>query len=59
MAEIATIARPYAEALFKAHGSEAASTSDWLDAPRLVTHLFQNVKHIESLPKGGVPEGSP
>ncbi len=35
------------------------ATSDWLDAPRLVTHLFQNVKHIESLPKGGVPEGSP
>ena len=31
MAEIATIARPYAEALFKAHGSEAAGTSEWLD----------------------------
>lgn len=31
MAEIATIARPYAEALFKAVGIEAASTSAWLD----------------------------
>ena len=32
MAEIATIARPYAEALFKAVGEDAASTSVWLDA---------------------------
>lgn len=31
MAEIATIARPYAEALFKAVGVDAASTSAWLD----------------------------
>lgn len=31
MAEIATIARPYAEALFKAVGADAASTSVWLD----------------------------
>ncbi|TNF63416.1 MAG: F0F1 ATP synthase subunit delta [Burkholderiales bacterium] len=31
MAEIATIARPYAEALFKAAGSEAAAASVWLD----------------------------
>ena len=31
MAEIATIARPYAEALFKAAGADAAATSDWLD----------------------------
>ncbi|HMN92096.1 MAG TPA: F0F1 ATP synthase subunit delta [Hydrogenophaga sp.] len=31
MAEIATIARPYAEALFKAAGSEAVATSAWLD----------------------------
>jgi F-type H+-transporting ATPase subunit delta len=31
MAEIATIARPYAEALFKAAGSDAAAASAWLD----------------------------
>lgn len=31
MAEIATIARPYAEALFKAVGADAASASAWLD----------------------------
>lgn len=31
MAELATIARPYAEALFKAAGVEAASASVWLD----------------------------
>jgi F-type H+-transporting ATPase subunit delta len=32
MAEIATIARPYAEALFKACGQDAAGTAAWLDA---------------------------
>jgi F-type H+-transporting ATPase subunit delta len=31
MAEIATIARPYAEALFKAAGADAAGTAAWLD----------------------------
>ena len=31
MAEIATIARPYAEALFKATGNGAASVTAWLD----------------------------
>lgn len=31
MAELATIARPYAEALFKAAGSDLAGTSVWLD----------------------------
>lgn len=31
MAELATIARPYAEALFKAVGADAASASAWLD----------------------------
>ena len=31
MAEIATIARPYAEALFKAAGANAASVAVWLD----------------------------
>jgi len=32
MAELATIARPYAEALFKSSGSDAESTAKWLDA---------------------------
>jgi len=31
MAELATIARPYAEALFQATGSDLAGTSAWLD----------------------------
>ncbi len=31
MAEIATIARPYAEALFKAAGADAAGASAWLE----------------------------
>ena len=31
MAEIATIARPYAEALFKAAGTDAAGAAAWLD----------------------------
>jgi F-type H+-transporting ATPase subunit delta len=32
MAELATIARPYAEALFKSTQSDTAATADWLDA---------------------------
>jgi F-type H+-transporting ATPase subunit delta len=31
MAELATIARPYAEALYKASGAELAATAVWLD----------------------------
>jgi F-type H+-transporting ATPase subunit delta len=31
MAELATIARPYAEALYKASGAELAATATWLD----------------------------
>lgn len=31
MAEIATIARPYAEALYKSSGSDPESTAKWLD----------------------------
>ena len=31
MAEIATIARPYAEALFKAAGADAVGVAVWLD----------------------------
>ncbi len=32
MAELATIARPYAEALFKAASAELAPTAEWLEA---------------------------
>ncbi len=32
MAELATIARPYAEALFQANGPDATATQGWLDA---------------------------
>jgi F-type H+-transporting ATPase subunit delta len=32
MAEIATIARPYAEALFKSAGADLENTAEWLDA---------------------------
>lgn len=32
MAELATIARPYAEALFKAAGDQAAEAAEWLEA---------------------------
>ncbi|GAB4396535.1 MAG: F0F1 ATP synthase subunit delta [Rhodoferax sp.] len=32
MAELATIARPYAEALFKSYASEAKTQFEWLDA---------------------------
>ena len=31
MAELATIARPYAEALFKASGADLGATAAWLD----------------------------
>ena len=31
MAELATIARPYADALFKAQATDLAATSAWLD----------------------------
>ncbi|TSE30472.1 F0F1 ATP synthase subunit delta [Tepidimonas charontis] len=36
MAELATIARPYAEALFKAAGAQAADACGWLDALAVV-----------------------
>jgi F-type H+-transporting ATPase subunit delta len=32
MAELATIARPYAEALFKSAGADVGGTAQWLDA---------------------------
>ena len=32
MAELATIARPYAEALFQAERSDLSAAQEWLDA---------------------------
>ena len=41
MAELATIARPYAEALFKAQASDLAGTAAWLDELAAVAHNEQ------------------
>ena len=40
MAELATIARPYAEALFKAAASDLAGTTVWLDALAAIASMF-------------------
>ena len=44
MAELATIARPYADALFKAQGSDLAAAAVWLD--RLVA-VAQNAQLLQ------------
>ena len=41
MAELATIARPYAEALFKAQASDLAGAAAWLDELAAVAHNEQ------------------
>ena len=41
MAELATIARPYAEALFKASASDLSTTAEWLDGLAAVTSNAQ------------------
>lgn len=48
MAEIATIARPYAEALFKACGQDAAGTAAWLDALASVAADAQLLQFADS-----------
>jgi F-type H+-transporting ATPase subunit delta len=50
MAELATIARPYAEALFKATGTDAASTSGWLDQLAAVA-ANEQLRQFASSPK--------
>ena len=51
MAELATIARPYAEALFKAAKSDLAGTAVWLDAVAAVAANPLKVREIfRSLP---------
>jgi F-type H+-transporting ATPase subunit delta len=44
MAEIATIARPYAEALYKAQAADLAGAATWLDE---LAAIAQNVQLIE------------
>ena len=67
MAEIATIARPYAEALFKAAGSDAAAWLDELAALAVNEQLRQFADNPKTLPdqvfslmtgllKGGLPD---
>jgi len=41
MAELATIARPYAEALFKASASDLSSTAEWMDGLAAVARDVQ------------------
>jgi F-type H+-transporting ATPase subunit delta len=48
MAELATIARPYAEALFKAPHAELASESNWLDALAAVASNEQLLQFAEN-----------
>lgn len=48
MAEIATIARPYADALFKAQGSDLAATSVWLDKLAAVAQNAQLLQFADS-----------
>lgn len=55
MAELATIARPYAEALFKASSSDLAGTSAWLDELAAITGDAQLQQFAES-PKTSVDQ---
>ena len=55
MAELATIARPYAEALFKASAYDVAGTAGWLDALAAVAGNTQLLQFAES-PKVSVDQ---
>ena len=48
MAELATIARPYAEALFKAQASDLAGTAAWLDALAAVAQDAQLLQFADN-----------
>jgi F-type H+-transporting ATPase subunit delta len=52
MAELATIARPYAEALYKSSNNDAAGTSQWLDALASVAGNSQLLQFADN-PKVG------
>lgn len=48
MAELATIARPYADALFKAQGSDLTGTAVWLDRLAAVAENAQLLQFADS-----------
>jgi F-type H+-transporting ATPase subunit delta len=48
MAEIATIARPYADALFKAQASDLAGTAAWLDELAAIAENAQLQQFVDS-----------
>ena len=48
MAELATIARPYADALFKAQGSDLSATAVWLDQLSAVAENAQLLQFADS-----------
>jgi F-type H+-transporting ATPase subunit delta len=48
MAEIATIARPYAEALYKSAGNDLSGAAQWLDALAAVASNEQLLRFAES-----------
>jgi len=52
MAELATIARPYAEALFKSSSNDVAGTAQWLDALAAVAGNAQLLQYAGN-PKVG------
>ena len=55
MAEIATIARPYAEALFKASGADSSSVAVWLDELAAVAGNAQLLQFADN-PKVSAPQ---
>lgn len=55
MAELATIARPYADALFKAQGSDLTATALWLDRLTAVAQNAQLLQFADS-PKAEVAQ---
>ncbi|NDP64598.1 F0F1 ATP synthase subunit delta [Polaromonas sp.] len=55
MAELATIARPYADALFKAQGSDLAAAALWLDRLAVVAQNAQLLQFADS-PKASVDQ---
>ena len=70
MAELATIARPYAEALFKATGAGASQAQDWLDRlaavarePRLIQFAgnpnVQDEQVVEMVTSIAARDGAP
>ena len=55
MAELATIARPYADALFKAQGSDLTAAALWLDRLAAVAQNAQLLQFADS-PKASVDQ---